>query len=138
MEVFGIRKADDIDFITNKAIPTNGDFNQRSKNELIKLYGVNLDSLNAPDSFFYYFGLKFSTLSTILKSKEQRGEKKDKKDVLLLTEFLLNNKISKNTEFLFLLRKKGMFFKRKIRLFIAQILKKAGMFSILKKLISKE
>jgi len=137
MEMFGIRKADDVDFISNQTIPKKEDFNQRSQSELLKLYGGRLDDLNSPESYFYYFRLKFTTLNTVFKSKENRGEKKDKKDSLLIKEFLSSNKISKRTEAIFLLNRRAMMLKRKIRLLVSKTLKALGLFKILKKMISK-
>jgi hypothetical protein len=136
MEVFGIRKADDIDFISDKIIPKTKTYSQRSKEELFKLYGDNWDNLNTPDSYFYYFGLKFITLSEVLKSKERRNEKKDRKDTLLLIEFLENNKLSRNTEMLFSIKKNAMLIKRKLRILISRTLKTLGLFNVIKRIVS--
>jgi len=105
LEKFGIRKAEDIDYIVDK-------------NEQIKGLGSNHNHYFSPEeikeliynpkNFFRFRGIKFLTLENIAKFKRKRGESKDKKDVLLIEQFLDKRKKFDYKEKLLIIKMKGV------------------------------
>ena len=137
MEVYGLRKANDIDFISNQNIPAGEYYNKRSENELMKLYGKDIDNLRSPDSYFYFFGLRFLTLDKVLESKKNRGEKKDIVDTGILTKYLKSNSVSKYADIKFSFKRKMISCRRDLRIIIAAILRKLGLFDIIKYIMDR-
>lgn len=103
MEMFGLRKAEDIDIIGENKL--GGVFN--THNYYFKPEERS-DFVYNPKNFFRFKGLKFLTLDKISKFKKQRGEKKDKQDILLIEKFLNSNRKFELKEKLFLVQMKGV------------------------------
>ena len=81
----GMRQAEDLDFISLDDIPG-------SHNDLLKYYGMTAEeAVTSPDVSFVYFGRRFLTLECVRKFKQNRGEGKDKDDVVLIDTMLKND-----------------------------------------------
>ncbi|MEX0921052.1 MAG: hypothetical protein WDZ62_02195 [Candidatus Pacearchaeota archaeon] len=85
LEMFGIRKAEDIDYIIDNDLKIKelGSWH----NEYFSEDGVK-ELIYNPANFFRFKGIKFLNLENIKEFKEKRGESKDKRDVLLIEKFL--------------------------------------------------
>lgn len=94
LEMFGIRKAEDIDYIDDKKGEIKG---MGSHNEYLSLE-ERKDFIYDPNNYFRFKGIKFLTLENVHKFKKSRGENKDKRDVFLIEKFLENNKKSNYKE----------------------------------------
>jgi hypothetical protein len=138
LEVFGLRAADDIDYISRQDIHKGPYHSIRSKDELFKLYGKNIDSLQSPDSYFYFLGLRFLTLNEVLISKKRRAEKKDLLDAVIIESLLSMNRVDKYSEFKFNIRRKGIFLKKNFKNLVRKILKKLGIFNTLKRILKSK
>ena len=94
--LFGIRDIDDFDFIhINDAIPSPKNENLSSHESELRYYPLDKDTIiTDPRYHFYYKGVKFVSLDTILAMKKTRGEKpKDIMDVRNILLFKLRNKL---------------------------------------------
>jgi hypothetical protein len=115
LSLYGLRKCDDIDYITDNEINDNKvlrhEINSHKK-EII-YHGVSIEDLLYNGSFhFYYRGIKVISLQQIGKMKETRGESKDLIDLSLIRT--INNK--KSFKFI-LLKLINRFLFIKVRLF---------------------
>jgi hypothetical protein len=89
LELFGIRHANDIDYlnIKNKTISTNSKISCH-KNQWLKYYNKDKDEIIFnPEYHFYFNGVKFCTLDIIKKMKEKRNEPKDINDINLIINY---------------------------------------------------
>lgn len=85
LALYGMRRAEDLDFISLDDIPG-------SHNDLLKYYGMTKEeAVFSPAVSFTYFGRRFLTLECIKKFKENRGEGKDRDDLVLIREMLEND-----------------------------------------------
>jgi hypothetical protein len=86
LAAYNLRDCSDLDVITkvNIDLPSLGINNQtRTK------YGFNVDDLiYNPESFFYYKGLRFITLDSVLSYKIKKSSSKDIRDVALINTYL--------------------------------------------------
>jgi hypothetical protein len=135
MEVFGLRKADDIDFISKQNIQKGKYHSKRTENDIFKLYGYNVDALQSPDSYFYFFGVRFLTLDEVLISKKKRGEKKDLVDIAIIGKFLKTNRVSRYSDIKFNIKRNWMRRKKNFRSLVGKCLKKIGIFNFIKNLL---
>jgi len=135
MEVFGLREASDIDFVSNQNISKGEYYSKRTEEELFKLYGENMDSLQSPESYFYFFGIKFLTLDQVLLSKNRRGEKKDILDATILENYLKSNSLSKYSDIKFNIKRKWISWKKDIRMLIGKF-KKNRTFNWINKILN--
>lgn len=87
LSLFGIRDANDIDYICRKGL-TLADTNKiKSHLSEEKYYHIDFDDIiYNPNNHFYYDGFKFATLDVISKFKIKRSEPKDIKDLNLLKQ----------------------------------------------------
>jgi len=88
LEMFGIRKAEDIDYIDDgggKIEGLGGHHGYFSPEEIKEL-------VYNPENYFRFKGIKFLTLDNVLKFKKSRGEGKDKRDVFLIEKFFEDKK----------------------------------------------
>ncbi|MBS9775215.1 hypothetical protein KGV52_00720 [Candidatus Gracilibacteria bacterium] len=116
--LYGIRKSQDLDFLSDKKLNFQNE-NISSHEDYLQLYGLEKsDIIYNPLYHFYFFGkYKVLTLERLKNFKENRGEKKDKNDVELITSFLKNEKTLKDTM---------MYFKQKMYLSFLNIITKIG------------
>ena len=84
MNVFGIRKSRDIDFLSLN--PTGLENEHAGAWESYYPYNRAEIILN-PENYFYYNGVKFITLEVLKKMKTERGEEKDLRDIELIERF---------------------------------------------------
>tara|TARA_B100001057_G_C22846689_1_gene949336 strand:+ start:777 stop:2237 length:1461 start_codon:yes stop_codon:yes gene_type:complete len=90
LELYGIRKARDIDYINLK--------NHSSKSEeinttIIKYFKINKEDLVYDDNYFFEFkGLKFISFDQLYYMKIKRNEIKDERDVKIMKSFIKNDK----------------------------------------------
>jgi hypothetical protein len=89
MDIFGIRKANDLDYIINgsKIIKELG-----SKHNCFFSEEELKDLIYNPKNFFRFKGIKFLTLENVAKFKRKREEPKDRRDLRLIESFLDRNK----------------------------------------------
>jgi hypothetical protein len=93
MTLFGLRKNNDIDFITDlKNLNIDfGDNISNHSNELEYYPATPKDIIHNPKFHFYYRGVKFITLGALSKMKKKRSEyPKDVDDVVLIKNYLSN------------------------------------------------
>ncbi len=121
LDLFNIRKANDIDFLTtydnNVLVKLNSIMNFSNHYEfrsLLKSFDLNNEVFN-PLSYFTFIGLKISRLENVLEYKQLLFTKKHINDVKLIKLFLLNSKFNlyvrlSNTISLFFLRLKKIKF----------------------------
>ena len=84
MEAYGIRWANDLDYINSAGIKLDSPGSSLS-NEKPALSGLSIDqALEDPRHYFYYRGVKFSSLQAVMKMKQTRGERKDRRDVRMI------------------------------------------------------
>ena len=92
MTLYGIREAEDLDFLSLDSRLDSGIKDVNIHNEEEKYHEKKVDDLIMdPDNYFYYNGLKCITLQQIKKMKLIRDELKDKKDIILINK-VENNK----------------------------------------------
>lgn len=86
MEAYGIREAGDCDYVSRGAVQLPLSTKEISlSNEKPKLAGMSVDqAVEDPRNYFYYHGVKFASLQAVMKMKQQRGERKDRRDVRLI------------------------------------------------------
>lgn len=83
LAAYGIREARDIDFLHLGEKPSTGFKEISSHNSSESLYGMAADDIvTNPENHFYYQGVKFASLGAIRKLKLNRGEEKDRQDIL--------------------------------------------------------
>ena len=86
MEAFGIREADDLDYLSrgSEALQT-ADSKISLGNEKAEHGDYSLDELLFdPRRYFYFYGVKFVDLPLVERMKVLRGDKKDARDVALI------------------------------------------------------
>lgn len=89
LNLYGIREANDIDYLVNSDIEIGGDCH----NDYIDYYDVELEELfENPYCYFYYNRNKYVSLEMICKFKRNRNEGKDQDDIQLVNEILNSNK----------------------------------------------
>lgn len=90
LEAFGLRQANDIDVLVGQS--SNCEFSRRShENYHTK---DNLTLIQHPQNYFYFCGYKFITLANLAMFKSNRREPKDLKDMLLVKNFVKDNRIN--------------------------------------------
>lgn len=85
LSLYGIRSCNDLDYLTklDTSIP-----NADNHNSQLKFYCKTIDDLlYNPSNYFYFFGLKFTTIQNIFQLKKNRDEVKDQEDILLIESF---------------------------------------------------
>lgn len=89
LAAYGIREARDIDFLHLGEFSPTGFKEISSHNSSERHYGVAADDIVMnPENHFYYQGVKFASLESIRKLKLNRGEEKDRQDVLNIDRVL--------------------------------------------------
>lgn len=85
MALYGLRRINDLDFLCLKEISAplkSADCHD----QYIKYYGKTMDSLiYNPEYYLWFEGVKFITLEVLEEFKKNRGEKKDKRDLMLIS-----------------------------------------------------
>ena len=137
MEAFGLREASDLDFISDQNVPNWDDYAKRTKSELVKLYGDNVDHLQSPEAYFYFFGLRFLTLDKVLEGKRKRNEKKDNLDAEIIVKFLRSNSINRYEEAMFKLKKRRLHWKRNLKTIAGDLLRRLGLLDIIKSILKR-
>ena len=111
LESYGIRKSQDIDYISVSGTNSNDTGRIQSHHNELKYHAEDLNTLIFnPIYYFSFFGLKLLTLNQVLKMKKNRAELKDIKDIELIEKMV--NFQSKNKEIIF---RKYLYFKHKIK-----------------------
>ncbi len=81
MEAYGIREARDCDYVSLNCMELPG-LDISLANEKPELANMSIgEAIDDPRNYFYYHGLKFATLQAVMQLKQNRGEKKDRRDV---------------------------------------------------------
>ncbi len=90
LAIHGIRDTRDFDYLTTlESTPLSCDPFTENNRENIVHYSEPIDGLiHNPCNHFYFLGIKFVTLSNVLKMKTHRGEECDLQDVALAEIFL--------------------------------------------------
>jgi hypothetical protein len=84
LEMYGIRKADDLDYIHIDNISLNLKNITQHTDKWLSFYPVSKeDIINKEENYFYFNGFKFVTLDIILRMKQSRKQKKDQNDLKL-------------------------------------------------------
>lgn len=98
LEIFGIRKAKDIDYlILNNREDYPSDYNYDISNREYEHLGLNYKGFfYDSNSYFTYCGFNFLSLSELIAFKFQRQTSKDILDLKLIADFLKNNSFSIN------------------------------------------
>ncbi len=108
MGVYGIRKTEDLDYISLDNRQIAGFDNHE---DYLSYYGISrTDLLFDPAYFGYLFDVKMISLDLLKQMKTSRGEKKDQEDVLLI-----NNYLSSKRDIRMVLRGAGIQLKRNLR-----------------------
>lgn len=85
MMVYGLRQASDIDYLSISCLFGCGEIEHHDKE--LEYHGVDENDLvDNPKYYFWYEGVKFICLHQLKILKENRGDKKDKVDLLLIKE----------------------------------------------------
>lgn len=85
LSLYGIRSCNDLDYLTklDEKIPYADNHNSQ-----LTYYSKTIDDLlYNPNNFFYFFGLKFTSIQNIFQLKKNRNEIKDQEDILLMESF---------------------------------------------------
>ena len=82
--------------------------------------GCTFHKLYDPDNYFYFDGLKYISLELLKIKKENRGEKKDKKDIELINSVLV--KQSKFKKIIISIKIELKRFKLRIKYYILKVL----------------
>ncbi len=135
LSIYGIREANDIDSLYDGNIEEvsidNVDF-IGSHNNYLSIYGFDsISDIYDPNNFIYYFGIKFISVDILLRFKENRGEFKDKEDVLLLESILG----SRNISVAYHLRKYYYGFMQEMLFFVIRLIKFFRLKGVVKKIL---
>ncbi len=125
MEVYGVRVANDLDYISasGEALNTN-DVGISMSNEKAQYADCSLaELLDDPRLYFYFYGIKFVSLPVLINMKRLRRERKDRRDLGLIRRW---HKMNLMYEFIqlahywqrFFPRYKRKMVKRKIKTFL--------------------
>jgi len=86
MEMFSLRNAKDVDYLSNKNISINIENIGLHDGKWENYYHINKDDIiYNPQNHFYLNGFKFATLNIVKKMKENRAEEKDIRDIALIS-----------------------------------------------------
>jgi len=92
LSLYGLRESNDYDYLVykdEKQIFSDPLINNH--NHEIRHYGEGLrDLIFDPSCYLYYDGIKYSSLNTVLKMKNNRAEEKDLKDIELVRSLIQN------------------------------------------------
>jgi hypothetical protein len=89
LAAYGLREGKDLDFVHHFPLADDLPAPLGSHNEYIGLYDASVDELiYDPANFFYFRGFKFASLPIIARLKRVRGERKDKRDLQLMSRAL--------------------------------------------------
>lgn len=89
LELYGLRTANDIDYLhySDKKLNIAGVSPHTEK--WLNYYGIHKhDIIFNPDNHFYFAGHKIATIGILKQMKLNRGEEKDKKDVISISRFI--------------------------------------------------
>lgn len=86
MALYGLREARDIDYLHFQEPLRMAESDLvNSHNKEAKYYPLPIeDIIFDPMNYFYYNSVKFASLNVIMQMKKNRGEKKDREDILLI------------------------------------------------------
>jgi hypothetical protein len=91
MEMYGLRKANDLDYLHFENIELKGEKINCHKGKWLKYYHINKDDIiYNPKYHFYCSGYKFITLNVLKEMKKKRGEEKDIKDIIIINKTFRN------------------------------------------------
>lgn len=92
LTMYGIRENLDIDCLTLENIEFQDDDDIEDHSSQLKHHKKTLnDLLLNPKHFFYFYGLKFISLTQLYAMKKTRGEKKDTRDIKLMDSYLTHD-----------------------------------------------
>ena len=93
MAAYGIRDTGDLDYLHDRNFPNKKLAPKITSHEgWTQYYHTTAeDILLNPRLHFYFSGIKFATLDVVREMKIKRWEKKDRRDVELINEFLRRN-----------------------------------------------
>lgn len=108
MAAYGIREANDLDFIhcSREYIESDNKYISNHNDESIYHVKTRDDLIFNPENYFYYKGIKFLTLENLYSMKRKRGEIKDIDDCSLIGKFTEKNGFSQFNLFSILIEKK--------------------------------
>ena len=85
LDVYGLRESQDLDYLHKTDLNVNINNISPHKDKWLSYYHKHKhDIIYNPENHFYFNGFKFCTLDVIKKMKENRGEEKDIRDVILI------------------------------------------------------
>lgn len=133
LEIYGLRSANDIDFLYDGEL--DGNTYEFSHNKYEKLYPYSIhEMIENPELHFYYLGYKFTKLDIVIDFKRNRAELKDKIDIEHFNRLkdsykskLISNQIAKSRYITSKIRHNSY-------MTIIGLLKKIKLYSLLKKL----
>lgn len=131
LSAYGIREARDIDFLSKDVVTLCYEGIEVHDTELIHHALTKQELLYNSRNYFYFEGLKFVALPQLYKMKKNRAETKDLNDMKMVEALLENNQIKK---FLSKMKQKFLYGKIAFRQKLVNILKKIGLFEIVKKI----
>lgn len=136
LSIYGIREANDLDFISLETNSENNFSYHDSHNYLSKYYGNSIENLIMdPKNYFYYDDVKFLSIQNIAEFKENRKENKDIDDLILIENYY---KLNKNPKGLLYVSNEVIKFKRrflaKLQGIIIRVSHITGTYNILRKI----
>jgi hypothetical protein len=141
LALFGLRSANDIDFMAIcKEFKTVEDSDISNHHAYIHFYETTIDNLIFnPNNYIVFNGLKFIALDVLRDFKMKRNEKKDRIDVKLMDSILgkQNRYILKLAKFKSWFQRKKRNFKYSIIKKNVEILRRVGLFDVVRKLYHK-
>jgi len=126
---YGLREAEDIDYLTYKKISKPfTDINPHD--EELKYYRYEKEDLiYDPQNYFYFNDIKFLSFDRVYAMKKKRGEIKDKNDCYMMESLIENNHLKK---FKSQVKQKLFYFKIKSKRNIVDFLRKVGLFNMVR------
>lgn len=87
LDIYGLRESNDLDYLHYSDLNINISNISPHKDKWLSYYHVHKhDIIYNPENYFYFNGFKFASLNCIGKMKENRNEKKDINDLILIND----------------------------------------------------
>lgn len=139
LSVYGLRETSDVDYLSRFTI-SNRTVNADNHSSQLKYYNLTLDDLiYNPLNYFYFEDTKFISLDVVKQMKKNRNEQKDRIDIELIDSTFTGSRLTKvKAEISTVATRYVGRLRRKTVSTIAAILKKLGLFAIVKKMLGKQ
>lgn len=134
LSCYGLREAKDTDFFCSDNSKIKIQFNDVNiHDEELKYYDYSKNELiYNPKNYFYFNDLKFISFNQLYKMKKNRAEEKDKNDCNMMESLIEENRLK---EFISRFKQNILYFKIKVRAKLMNVLKKIGIYSIIKNIV---